>query len=293
VPADIWFDAALDAAVRDGSAWGLVTKPDAEAAGPMSAFRLITPDVVVGLANPIAMPDGVPTGEIEVSESGAGRFTVVTERFADGWAGLRHPIGGNRIAWSPDGSRVLLTASESPAVSWTHVRFLLRHLYTSAAASRAGHGVAHAVVAESAIGGVLIGGPTLSGKTRLINRLIERGVAGDVIEDDCPVLMPDGSACALFPTMHELRSARRIGVSVAVGMVDGMESPMSWPPAEMASWLGRCQVPWPAAWLPFGFRRDGSAVPVSRDTVCVAVPARSDDRDDVVDYLAATIGQIG
>ncbi len=234
------------------------------------------------LAADALAPPGRGGTPVEVQESGAGTFVVVHHDFGR-WTGVWHPVGCNWLLVSDGGTRWAVTAGSTPAQSWVHIRFVLRHLVTAHLLARAGAQVVHAVAATHRrphIGAVAVLGPSRTGKTRLVNRLVAAGVLGEVVEDDCGVVV-EGSLAGLFPTEHELRQLHIHPLAAVVALDDRVDAVADADRVQTASWAARCPVPWPAGWLPGTPSRPSRPVPLLAGTACFVVPPRRQE-DPVV-----------
>lgn len=140
----------------------------------------------------------------DVAESGLRSFTVPWHRAGNGRTVAVNPAGGNRVSWDSDRMDMRLTPAKDGHLTSVYVRFVLRHITTDLLAADADGRSIHAVVAPlSRSGGVdtvlAVVGRTTSGKTRLVNQLMVAGLLGEVLDDDCPVLIPGGELLTLVP----------------------------------------------------------------------------------------------
>jgi hypothetical protein len=276
--------------LRPGRAWGLELGGGTAFVGPLTAFHRHTPSVTVKVISSDDVSGGVLTGRTEVVESGAA-FAVDYYRF-DGLEGLFHRGGGNWILWNAYMTQFYVTEQASWPTTWVHVRFLLRHLIVSRLIERPGHHCLHAVVARGAedLGsdptrGLLVAGPSRSGKTRLVNRLIEGGVVEDVVEDDCPVIDDDWRMTSLIPTQHELRRPRHLDVAAVVLLDPEVDKPETAPAQVAAEFAVRTPTPWPAPWLPAAAPRRPEMAEVPPGLRVLRVSPRSDTDDTVIDAI--------
>jgi hypothetical protein len=279
----------LETTTSDGRAWGLEFRPggDDMLVGPLSGFRRRSPTTVVTVIAPDAVPPGQPVGRREITEwkgpSGLEYFDF------DGYQGLLHHGGGNWVLWNPDLSRLFVTAAPSWPTTWVHVRFVLRHLIVAGLLTRPDHHCIHSVVAESPGGGVMVVGPTGSGKTRLVNRLVEQGVVSGVVEDDCSVVDSDWGLTSLIPTEHELRRPRSLPVRVAILMDTDAAEPEAVTGEVAAAFAAATPTPWPAAWLPGATPRAARIGSPPAGCSALRVPARSDTDDEVLDAVVRLV----
>lgn len=282
--APFWDRVAPGAELRS---WGLELRPGTEPlVGPLGAFLRRSPTTVVSALAPEAVTPGRPVGHRTVTEW-KGTATVEYHAF-DGYDGLFHHGGGNWVLWNADLSRWGVTGSPSWPATWVHVRFLLRHLIVAGLLARPLHHCVHAVVAEAegTDVGVLVAGPNGSGKTRLVNRLVERGVVSAVVEDDCAVVDTDWALTCLMPTEHELRRPRRLDVAVAVLLDADATGPEVVPARVAADFAACCPTPWPAAWLPGATPRAERMDDPPARLRALRVRARSDTDDALVDAVS-------
>ena len=267
---------------RLGDGTDVWTGPEAAfGGGPAPTHR------VARLAVDALAPPATPGTAVPVHESGAGSFSVEHHDLG-GWTGVWHPVGRNWVLVSSDGQRWAVGGSPSPAQSWVHVRFVLRHLVTAHLLARPRAQVVHAVAARHDSGGdpvVAVVGPTTSGKTRLVNRLVATGVLDEVVEDDCAVVA-DGALAGLFPTEHELRRLRVHPIGAVVALDETVDRVREGDLADVARWAAACQVPWPVDWLPGAPTRPSTPTPFAAGTTCIVAPIRRDDDPTVVAEIA-------
>lgn len=167
-----------DLLARVGAAptWGLSFSEPEVSAGPLHAFGAGNVDLTVTLVEAADIPIGVAKDRREIREW-SGVSELIQYEFV-GLSGIQHSGGGNWVLWTPDLKRVFVSKADSPARDWIHARFLLRHFAVAALVARPGHRQMHAVAASvpGTREAVVIAGPTASGKTTLMNRLLHRGV---------------------------------------------------------------------------------------------------------------------
>ena len=188
---------------------------------------------------------------VRVAESGVRSFEVQWSEGADGTTIASNPSGGNKVAWSVDRMKFWLSPARDPHLSSVHVRFVLRHVTTALLAHDLSAWPVHAVVGSLADGGVLaVCGPTRSGKTRLVNRLIVSGLLDRVIDDDCPLLAAGARLHSVVPARYEVTRASSHRLAGLVLLDDATTAPRVVAPGEAAEVLRRTQRPWPASWLP-------------------------------------------
>jgi hypothetical protein len=280
--------------------WSVAEGADGELqVGPTRAFGGRSLLATVGTARRgcgDALDPGRPVAHHEVRES-TRSFTVAEHRF-DGFGGVRHPGGDNWIWWTDDRRRWLVEEQPTWPATWVHVRYVLRHIWTAGHAA-CGRPSVHATAATrpGADGWVVLAGPTRSGKSRLMNRLLAAGSLGECVEDDCPVVGPGDALRAVMPTQHEVRSTR---VARAVGwiLLDEAAPPDSVGPVDdqaAAAFLATTRPVWPLRWLPVldgAARRAGPPVPDPAGRPALAVPARADADDAVVAAVAAWLADL-
>lgn len=260
--------------------WAVVGRGTDLAAGPRRAFgqehvrASVRVDPALG-----ELPLGAALRTVTVAESGVRSFEVVWHESAEGTVAV-NPAGGNRVGWT-DPRHLSVTPVDSGHLTSVHVRFLLRHLTTGLLAADLGAAPVHAVTAQLAGGGVLaVAGPTQSGKTRLVNRLLAAGHVTEVVDDDCPLLAPDGRCASLVPRRYELVRSRRDAL-VALVLLDGSVAAPG-PAPDPVRFLAQTPVPWPCSWLP------GEELPPVPQLPAVptwAVPARDEDAAEEVAAL--------
>ena len=258
--------------------------------GPLRALRDVEPRrAVVTLLPPGEnLPIGEPVADVQVRESGVREFAV---RWHEGPAAdvvvADNPAGGNRVGWSTDGERWWVTDVDGGARAVVHLRFVLRHLTTICVAGDTGGRAVHAVTARLPGGGVVaVAGATTTGKTRLVNRLIAAGIAGPVVDDDCPIVSSDGAVHSLVPARHEVvRAASERLAALVLLRADGVDAP-----EDPAAFLERTPCPWPAVWLPSPPAQPLTSLPGTVPVLAVGQRIDEDEAavDRVVDFLGRT-----
>jgi hypothetical protein len=199
---------------------------------------------------------GSETGRRHVVESAA-EFDVRYER-SQGYAGLWHTGGANRIIWSGERipRRVALTATAEPQRRWVHSRFLLRHLNAAFLFERQGREPFHAVIGTIAAsrggGGILIHGASGSGKTYLWQRLHEAGLVTAMPEDDCALIGRDWDALCLLPERDRLVDGVRVPIRAIVALAGDSDEPETTDGEAFLALAATTGVSWPAPWLPGG-----------------------------------------
>jgi hypothetical protein len=223
----------------------------------------------------------------------ATEFDVVYEHF-DGYDGLWHAGGLNRIVWSrePIPRRVGVTATSEPARRWVHVRYVLRHLNAASLFVRQAREPFHAVIgalpASRGGGGILIHGSSGSGKTYLWQMLRDAGIVTGMPEDDCALVGPDWDALCLLPERDVVVASTRVPIRAIVTLAGDDDEPARIDGSAFLAQAGRTWVCWPIAWLPGGELRPvpptlpPPAIPVLRVGQCRATSATL----DVIDSLA-------
>ncbi|MEP7020146.1 MAG: hypothetical protein ABI808_05810 [Pseudonocardiales bacterium] len=229
----------------------------------------------VGLTSPVA-DLGPVVAEFTVAESGVREFVVPWHVLPGGRMVAANPAGGNQVSWQPGGDTEFgVTPAPDGHLTSVYVRFVLRHV-TTALLEQDLHGRSvHAVTAGRAGGGLLaVCGPTRAGKTRLMNHLIAAGLAGDVIDDDCPVLTPDGLLATLVPRRYEVARASCLPLRALVLLSDRATDVHLLDPGSAHRFLERAPMPWPVPWLPGPHRPGLPDVPA--DVVVVAAPTQDE-----------------
>ena len=241
----------------------------------------------VSLAEP-HMTLGPVVDEVAVAESGVREFVVPWHGQPDGRTVAANPAGGNQVSWNEELDDFRLTPAADALHTSVHVRFVLRHLTTSFLEVDLGGRSVHAVTGSLTRdrGVVTVAGPTRSGKTRLVNRLMAAGLVEDVVDDDCPVLTPDGLLVTLVPRRYEVARAAGRRLAVLVLLDSAASEPGVLDLASAHEFLGRTPTPWPATWLPSGDRPGLPQLSPTCDTV-LQVPAHE---ESVFDQVAEMIG---
>jgi hypothetical protein len=292
--------AASDAALADS--WSLAEVAGGELqVGPTRAFAGCPLVATVGTVRRGAwdgLDPGPPVAHHEVRES-TRAFTVPEHRF-DGFGGVRHPGGANWIWWTDDRRRWLVEEQPAWPATWVHVRYVLRHLWTAWHAARDRPSVhATAATVPAAPGWVVLAGPTRSGKSRLMNRLLAIGALAECVEDDCPVVGPGDALRTLMPTQHEVRSTRTGRAAAWLLLDERTASVTPIAAAEAAAFLAGTRPVWPLSWLPSidgptGHVATGApATPDPAGSPALAVPVRSDADDGAVAAVAAWLAALG
>ena len=215
-----------------------------------------------------------------VAESGLRSFSVTWHESGSEVVAV-NPAGGNRVAWV-DPLHLAVAPVDAGHLTSVHVRFLLRHLTTALLATDLGAAPVHAVTATVPTGGVLVvSGPTQSGKTRLVNRLVASGAVRQVVDDDCPLVTSAGSLVTLVPRRYEVERVRSHDLRALVLLDGSVTSPEV--PSDPRAFLAATPVPWPCAWLP---HPDLPAVPMLPAVPGLAVPPRD---EGCVEAVAALI----
>jgi hypothetical protein len=233
------------------TAWLVAGRAAAMVVGPERALAT-HPDIRgrVHLTEPT--PDlGPAYAEHTVAESGVRSFVVPWHQLADGRTVAPHPVGGNQVCWRADAPTDLgVTRAPDGHLTAVHVRFVLRHLTTRLLEEDLAGRSIHAVAVASGAGVLGVAGPTRSGKTRLVNHLIAAGLVGDVVDDDCPVLAPEGVLGTLVPTRYEASRARCLPLHTLVLLTDDVTGVRQVEVDSAHRFLERTPRPWPAPWLP-------------------------------------------
>jgi hypothetical protein len=175
----------------------------------------------------------------------------------DGFTGLRHGGGGNRMAWTAERipRRFVVTEASDDARRWVHARYVLRHLNAAHLIASQSREPLHAVIGwlpgDPAGGGLLIHGPSGSGKTYLWQLLADAGVVAGMPEDDCALVGPDWDALCLLPRRDEVVESTRVAIRAIVAL-DGDDTPARLDGRAFLDLAGATWVSWPATWLPGG-----------------------------------------
>ncbi len=265
-----------------GSGVNLVVGP-ARALGDRTDVRV---EVFVDVARP-ADALGSAVKEVRVAESGLREFTVTWHDLGDGATVAVNPAGGNQVGWSePARDAFWFTVGQDPLSTSVYQRFLLRHLATVLLEHDLGGRSIHAVTAEWSRGVLAVAGPTCSGKTRLMNRLVGAGLVGPLVDDDCPIIAPAGAAATLVPRRYEVEAARTPDLAGVIVLSDAVTTPRLIPAARAHELLGGIPVPWPASWLPADPRPE--LPPLRPDLVALEVPAQDEGVFDEVASIVAS-----
>lgn len=273
------------------STWAVVGDGADLVVGPWRALRASSATVralVTVLPEDTLVP-GRETRRVRVAESGVREFEVVWADGPHATTVATNPAGGNKVAWSADRSRFWLSPAGDAHLSAVYLRFVLRHLTTEMLSqdlhARAVHAVAGSL--RTPAGGVVaVCGPTRSGKTRLVNRLIVGGLLAGVVDDDCP-LVAGGRLHSLVPARYEVVRATTHQLAGLVLLDANSTEARRLDSDEAARLLRTTPRPWPAPWLPAGGEVDGPDLP--SELPVVALPVRDDgeaDHDDVSRLLA-------
>jgi hypothetical protein len=239
----------------------------------------------VRLAEPVAEL-GPVVAEHDVAESGVRSFVVPWHQLPDGRLVAANPAGGNQVSWDPAAWTDLgVTPADESHLTSVFVRYVLRHLTTTFLEQDLGGRSVHAVTAALGTGVLAVAGPTRSGKTRLVNALVTAGVVGAVVDDDCPVLAPDGSLGMLVPARYEVIPAVTRPLHTLVVLTDSDDVRRVDPEAAQR-FLADTARPWPLRWLPDDGTRQLPLLPP--DLRIIGAPAQSEDAyADVVRLLRA------
>jgi hypothetical protein len=228
----------------------------------------------VHLAEPVG-DLGPVSAELSVAESGVRTFVVPWHEVPDGRTVAAHPIGGNQVSWLPDAPTDFgVTPAADGQLTAVHVRFVLRHVTTTLLEQDLGGRSIHAVAATSGAGVLAVGGPTRSGKTRLVNHLIAADLVGDVVDDDCPVLAPAGVLGMLVPARHEVARAACLPLRTLVLLTDDATDVGRVDAATARRFLESTARPWPVPWLPAA--GPGVVPGLPDDLTVIAAPARDE-----------------
>lgn len=273
--------------------WALsLSTADGGLAGPLQGFVDTRPDVTVGVVSEADIPAGERVGVTHVEES---RQVFAVERYRLGdQHGVHHCGSDNWIVWDDAETHFDLTSSAAWDQTWVHVRYLLRHLIVSRYGAMPGIARVHAVVgtlADEPDQAVAIVGPSLAGKSRLMNRMVEQQLVARVVEDDCAVISGGVRVISLIPTQHELRRPETVSLAGLI-YLDGTRSPERLSSRDATAFAARCPAPWPAAWLPStGYRGESAVFPDSLPVL--RAPVRSDHIPSVVTAVSDFAASLG
>jgi hypothetical protein len=282
------------------STWAVVGHGTNLLVGPWRALRhsALEPRVHVTLLAHDTLVPGRQIRSVPVRESGVRDFDVLWSEGDNSTIVASNPAGGNKIAWSADQRRFWLTPARDAHLSSVHVRFVLRHLTTVLLGQDLAARAVHAVVGSLMTGGALaVCGPTRSGKTRLVNRLLVDGVLDRVVDDDCPVLAAGARLHGAVPARYEIVRAWSIPLAGLILLDDATTSPREMSAVEAEAFLLRTPRPWPAPWLPNPDQTvaGGSLLPTGLPVL--ALPMRDDGEADhravterIIPRLAAGLG---
>lgn len=232
--------------------WCVVGRGAALTVGPERAF----PDQVerrarIAVQEPLPEADlGPATRTIPVLESGVREFAVSWHDREPGEVVAVNPAGGNQVGWaSATFDWWWFSPGHDPLQTSVYQRFVLRHVTTALLERDLRGRSIHAVTATWDGGLLAVAGPTRSGKTRLMNHLAARGLVGALVDDDCPVLTPEGIA-TLVPRRYEVEQATVGDLRGVILLTHEAQQPQEITTSRAHDLLDRTPVPWPAAWLP-------------------------------------------
>jgi hypothetical protein len=257
--------------------WGLVFPADGNGdpiSGPLASFAT-EPDITVTVIKPNDIPDGKPTLTRQIDEN-AQSFDVTYYRF-EGYKGLFHHGGKNWILWDEEMKHIFIAhGKEDWARTWVYVRFVLRHFIVGHLMQRPNYRRVHAVAGTLADGqsGILIAGRWLTGKTYLIERLIEQGIVLDLIEDDCAVVDENWILHCLIPNEFEQRATRQLPIRAIVCLDDQDNVIEQIAPHQAAEWAFSLSASWPLHWLPPTIPIETTVPNVPTDLVALRLPAK-------------------
>jgi hypothetical protein len=263
------------------TAWLVAGRGAGMTVGPERALATL-PDVRgrVHLAEPVSDLGPVSTA-LTVAESGVRTFVVPWHLLPDGRTVAAHPIGGNQVSWDPGAPTDFgVTPASEAHLTAVHVRFVLRHVATTLLEQDLGGRSVHAVAAAVGDGVLAVAGPTRSGKTRLVNHLIAAGLVGDVVDDDCPVLAPQGMLGMVVPRRYEVVRASCLPLRALVVLTADVTEVRQIDVDAAHELLERTARPWPVPWLPTTGPRVVPALPT--DLTVIAAPAQDESAHAVV-----------
>jgi hypothetical protein len=228
----------------------------------------------VHLAEPVA-DLGPVSAQHRVAESGVRTFVVPWHRLPDGRTVAAHPVGGNQVSW-PEGAPTDLgvTPAGDGHLTSVHVRFVLRHLTTTLLEQDLDGRSIHAVAAVADEGLLAVSGATRSGKTRLVNHLVAAGLAGGVVDDDCPVLAPGATLGMLVPRRYEVARAICQPLTTLVVLTDDATETRRVDAATAHAMVELIARPWPVPWLPANGSRPMPELP--GDLTVITAPAQDE-----------------
>lgn len=255
--------------------WGLGFLPDGNpTVGPLKMLSYPAA-VTVSLINSSDVPDGINLGQRHIREN-AQEFDVDDYQF-EGYRGLFHQRGRNWILWTEDFKRVYVTPSvDNPKLTWVYVRFVLRHFILAHFMSRPQYRRLHAVggLLTNKESGLLIAGPYLSGKSYLIQKLIEHGIVAEQFEDDCAVIDPDWRLHALIPAENQIQRTRHTSICAVICLDSTAQSIESITPQRAAAWAFPIQASWPLSWLPPYMTVETSVESIPENLACLRMPEK-------------------
>lgn len=260
--------------------WGLSFLPN-PIVGPLNVLQN-HPDVTVTLINPGDVPDGTKINQRHIHEN-AQEFDVDDYQF-EGYHGLFHQRGRNWIIWTEDLKHIYVTPSpDKPNLTWVYVRFVLRHFILAHFMSRPGYRRLHAVAGPLTTrdAGLMIAGPYLSGKTYLIQHLIEQGIVAEQFEDDCAVIDPDWRLHALIPAEKQIQQTRHTTIRAMICLDRTAPSIEVITPQDAAEWIFPIQASWPLSWLPPFVTLETHVESVPPTLVCLRMPEKPPVEDAV------------
>lgn len=262
--------------------WGLSFVPDGDPiVGPLKMLQY-PPDVTVTLIGLDDIPTGTKINQRHIREN-AQEFDVDDYEF-EGYRGLFHRRGRNWIIWTEDLKRIYVTPSpENPTLTWVYVRFVLRHFILAHFMSRPGYRRLHAVAGPlvSHESGLMIAGPYLSGKTYLIQCLIESGLVAEQFEDDCAVIDPDWLLRALIPAEKQIQQTQKSAIRIMLCLDRTAEVIESITPLQAAEWAFPIQASWPLSWLPPLMTVETGVEFVPTDLACLRMPEKPHIEDAI------------
>ena len=254
---------------QTSTTWGLSFTSDDPIVGPVKMLPH-PPDLRVTLTHSSDVPQGTRLGQRHIREN-AQEFDVEDYQF-EGYRGLFHQRGRNWIIWTEDLKQIYVTPSQdNPKLTWVYIRFVLRHFILAHFMTRPGFRRLHAVAGPLAHkeSGILIAGPYLSGKTYLIQQLIEQGLVTEQFEDDCAVIDPDWQLHALIPAESQIQSTRHTPIRLIICLDSTAQSIESITPQRAAEWAYPIQASWPLSWLPPFVTVETSVESIPENLICL------------------------